>query len=362
MHRRQPLPADFMRLSEEESTDRIARVRRDLRDRVVILGHHYQRESVIRFADFRGDSLKLAQLAVSRSDAAFIVFCGVHFMAESADMLRAPHQKVILPDLTAGCPMADMADLPRAERCWAELNRAAVWPVIPITYINSSARIKAFTGRHGGIVCTSSNARAILEWAFRQAPRILFLPDQHLGRNTARAMGIPPEEILVWDPDQPQGGHSTEALRRARVLLWKGHCYVHQMFKISHVRHFQNQDPPYTILVHPECAADVVQAADMAGSTGFIVETIRQSAPGSRWAIGTEIHLVERLAREYPDRTIVPLTRFGAVCATMSRIDPPHLLWVLEAIAAGSPVNVIRVPEEDARDARLALQRMLDHS
>jgi quinolinate synthase len=362
MTRQQPLPADLETLSPEEAVSRIAPLRAALGDRVVLLGHHYQQDAVIQFADFRGDSLKLAQLAASRSGAEFIVFCGVHFMAESADILCAPEQQVILPDLNAGCPMADMVDLPQAEACWTELERANALPTVPITYINSSAAIKAFTGRLGGIVCTSSNAPRILEWAFRKAPRILFMPDQHLGRNTALGMGIPPEEIVVWDPRRPMGGHAPEALRRARVILWKGHCCVHQAFKTSHVKHFKEQDPSFKVLVHPECSAEVVQAADLAGSTGFIVETIRQSEPGSHWAVGTEIHLVDRLAAEYPDRTIVPLTRRGSECATMRLIDPPHLLWALESIAAGAPVNVIRVPDDIARDARLALQRMLDNS
>jgi len=362
MTRQQPLPDELARLSDEEAVSRISRIRPQLGQRVVILGHHYQQDAVIRFADFRGDSLKLAQLAASRSDAEYIVFCGVHFMAESADILCTPGQQVLLPDINAGCPMADMVDLNQAEACWAALEQAGATPTVPITYINSSAAIKAFTGRRDGIVCTSSNAPRIVEWAFRTAPRILFMPDQHLGRNTALGLGIPTAEIVLWDPLQPAGGLTPAALRAARVLLWKGYCCVHQAFKLSHVRHYREQDPPYQILVHPECSADVVQAADLAGSTGFIVETIRRSAPGSRWAVGTEIHLVDRLAAEYPDRTIVPLTRVGSECATMRLIDPRHLLWALDSILAGQPVNVIRVPEEIARDARLALQRMLDNS
>jgi len=362
MTKKQPLPTPYRNMAEEEILERIWIARRTLGDRLVLLGHHYQRDSVIQFADFRGDSLKLAQLAATQRDAEAIVFCGVHFMAESADILSADNQIVILPDLTAGCPMADMADISQVSTCWEQLTAVMSDTIVPVTYVNSSAVIKAFTGRHGGLTCTSSNAMHAMEWAFKQGRHILFLPDQHLGRNTAYAMGIPLDQMVLWDPDKPLGGNTPKEMDNARIILWKGHCYVHQMFKTSHVKHFRKIDPEMKIIVHPECEFDVVQAADLSGSTSMIIKAVEESEPGSRWAVGTEIHLVERLAKSFPDRTVVPLTRFGSFCATMYRIDLPHLLWALESLLSGQAVNVIKVQEKIAHNARLALNRMLEIS
>jgi len=343
-----------------EIQDRILAARKALGSRLVILGHHYQRDEVIRHADFTGDSFKLAQLAATRPEAEFIVFCGVHFMAESADILSAPHQKVVLPDLDAGCTMADMAETDQVEDCWDVVTEVVGEDVLPVTYMNSTAALKAFVGKHGGAVCTSSNARAILDWAFRQKARVLFFPDEHLGRNTGFRMGIPLERMQVWDPYEDRGGLSDERIRDARILLWKGHCSVHNRFTPDMVDKRRAQMPGVKVIVHPECRFEVAQKADAIGSTEGIIKTVHDSPPGSRWAVGTELNLVNRLARECaPEREVVSLDDCFCVCSTMFRIDPPHLLWALESLAAGRLVNVVAVPGQMAAEARIALDRML---
>jgi quinolinate synthase len=331
-----------------------------LGSRLIILGHHYQRDEVIKFADLRGDSFKLAQFAAERKDAEFIVFCGVHFMAESADILSGPHQKVVLPDLSAGCSMADMAELDQVETCWEELARQTSERVIPVTYMNSSAAIKAFCGRNGGAVCTSSNAGAVLRWALERGDKILFLPDQHLGRNSAYSLGYRLDEMALWDPYEVMGGNSSEALRNARFVLWKGHCSVHQRFLPAHVAQVRARYPGIRVISHPECRWEVCQLSDDVGSTEHIIKKVTHAPAGSQWAIGTEIHLVNRLKNENPDRLVVPLDDCGCLCSTMFRIDAPHLLWALENIAEGRIVNQITVPVSVAADARLALGRMLE--
>jgi quinolinate synthase len=345
----------------EDLQERIAAARRALGKRVVILGHHYQRDEVIRHADFTGDSFKLAQLAASRPEAEYIVFCGVHFMAESADILSAPHQKVILPDLDAGCTMADMAEIGQVEDCWDQVTAVVGQDIVPVTYMNSAASLKALVGREGGAVCTSSNARAVLDWAFRRKRRVLFFPDQHLGRNTGYRMGIPLEQMAVWDPNEERGGLTEEQIRGARVLLWKGHCSVHNRFTPDMVDRRREQIPGVRVIVHPECRFEVAQKADAIGSTEGIIKTITESPPGTKWAVGTELNLVSRLARECaPERQVVSLDDCFCVCSTMFRIDPPHLAWVLESLVEGRLVNVVKVPDEMARQARIALDRMLE--
>jgi quinolinate synthase len=354
------LPREIVSAPGDELQDRILEARRALGERLVILGHHYQRDEVIRHADFTGDSFKLAQLAASRPRAEYIVFCGVHFMAESADILSAPHQRVILPDLNAGCTMADMAEIDQVEDCWDHVTTVIGEEVVPVTYMNSTADLKAFVGRHGGAVCTSSNARAVLDWAFRQKPRVLFFPDQHLGRNTGYRMGIPLEAMPVWDPYEPGGGLTAEALRSGRIILWKGHCSVHNRFTPEMVDRRRAQIPGVKVMVHPECRFEVAQKADAIGSTEGIIKTVKESPAGTRWAVGTELNLVNRLAREAaPEREVVSLDDCFCVCSTMFRIDPPHLLWVLENLNEGRVVNEVRVPEQTAREARQALDRML---
>jgi quinolinate synthase len=354
------LPEPVTTASETEVQERIRAAKEALGRRLVILGHHYQRDEVIRHADFTGDSFKLAQLATTRPEAELIVFCGVHFMAESADILSAPHQKVILPDLDAGCTMADMAETDQVEECWEVVTEVVGEDVLPVTYMNSTAALKAFVGRHGGAVCTSSNARAVLDWAFRQRSRVLFFPDQHLGRNTAFRMGIPLERMQVWDPYEDRGGLSDAALRDARVLLWKGHCSVHNRFTPDMVDRRRAQMPGVKVIVHPECRFEVAQKADAIGSTEGIIKTVRESPEGTRWAVGTELNLVNRLARESaPAREVVSLDDCFCVCSTMFRIDPPHLLWALESLRDGRLVNVVAVPPSIAKDARVALDRML---
>ena len=357
----QPLPDRYLGLTDEEMADRIARARAALGSRLLILGHHYQRDEVIRFADCTGDSLKLARQAAERCDADYIVFCGVHFMAESADVLSAAHQRVILPDLAAGCSMADMAAADQLEICWEDLTALGVTDVVPVTYINSAASIKAFCGERGGVVCTSSNAEPTLRWAWERGEQILFLPDQHLGRNTAYAMGVPLDEMVVWDPDLAYGGVSLDQLRRARMILWKGHCSVHTRFTVSQVSYLRGAHPDIRIIVHPECTWDVVQAADESGSTEQIIKKVTQSPPGSTWAIGTEQHLVNRLAQELaPERTVMTLDSIGCLCSTMFRVSPNHLLWVLESLADGTVHNQIVVPEREKQWTRVALDRMLE--
>jgi quinolinate synthase len=339
--------------------ERIASAKERLGSRVVILGHHYQRDEVVKFADFRGDSLKLSQQAAG-TDAEYIVFCGVHFMAESADVLRRPHQVVVLPDLGAGCSMADMAEIGQVESCWEELWAAGIGGVVPITYMNSTAAIKAFTGRHGGAVCTSSNANAVMRWAFEQGERVLFLPDEHLGRNTAVALGMEPGRMVVWDPAKELGGNDEQSLARARVILWKGYCSVHQRFQPEHVDRVRLEYPDIRVIVHPECRAEVVGKADVVGSTEKIIKAVSEAGPGSSWAIGTEIHLVNRLAREFPEQQIVSLDPHVCVCTTMFRISPQHLAWALENLAEDRVVNRIEVDAATRQWARVALERMLE--
>jgi quinolinate synthase len=364
---RQPLPENYLRLSEDEMDARIAAAKQTLGDRVVILGHHYQRDEVIKFADFTGDSLKLARAAASRGKAEFIVFCGVHFMAESADILCAPHQKVVLPDLAAGCSMADMAAGDQLDICWRELKEmgVAVEPgdgggVIPVTYINSSADIKAFCGEHGGIVCTSTNAAAIMGWAWQRGEKLVMLPDQHLGRNTGFKMGVPLDEMVVWDQNEVWGGLTPEQVKKAKLILWNGHCSVHTRFNVKQIAAFREKYPDGKVIAHPECTFDVVQAADVSGSTEHIINTVRNSPSGSIWAVATEIHLVNRLKNDVePDKTVVTLDPFGCLCSTMFRVSPNHLLWVLEGLVEGKVHNQIIVPEPQKSFARLALERML---
>ncbi len=340
---------------------RILRVKEQMGESLLILGHHYQQDEVIRFADLRGDSFRLSKLAATNAACRAIVFCGVHFMAETADILSRDEVKVYLPDLAAGCSMADMADLESVEAAWHDLADVIdVNDLMPVTYVNSSADLKAFCGQHGGIVCTSSNARAVLEWAFDQRRRVLFFPDQHLGRNTARGMGIALDEMTVWDPREPSGGNSPNQIDSARVILWRGHCSVHQMFKLDHVQQFRRRFPGSKVLVHPECMMQVVDAADLTGSTEFIIKTIVDAPAGTTWGIGTELHLVNRLAQENPDKSIHFLSPMVCMCATMFRIDMPHLAWCLENLARGTPVNQIKVAPQTAHWARLALERMLE--
>jgi quinolinate synthase len=355
-----PLPETYVELSEQELDERIGHAKATLGPRVVILGHHYQRDEVIKFADYRGDSLRLSQQAASRKEAEYIVFCGVHFMAESADILSGDHQIVILPDMNAGCSMADMADLEQVEVCWDELARATDAKVVPITYINSTAAIKGFVGEHGGAVCTSSNARKVMEWALERGDKGLFVPDEHLGRNTGYRMGIPLEEMVVWDPHKEMGGLSEDGILRARVILWKGHCSVHQRFLPGHVAKVRAEYPGIRVIAHPECRWDVCELADEVGSTEFIIKRVTESPTGSQWAVGTEIHLVNRLAHELPDRRIVSLEDCGCFCSTMFRISPQHLCWTLESLLAGEMVNRVSVEPETKRWALVALERMLD--
>jgi quinolinate synthase len=357
--RPQPSPALF-ELPDEQVLERIAARKAELGERLLILGHHYQADEVIRFADYRGDSYKLAKAAAFAAKAEAIVFCGVHFMAESTDILVRPRRPVLLPDLRAGCTMADMADIDDVELAWDEIRECTDARVVPITYINSAASLKAFVGRNGGTVCTSSNARKIITWAFERGEKLLFFPDQHLGRNTCHAMGIPLEEILVWDPAELHGGHEPADIARARVLLWKGHCSVHQGFTVQQIETWRRERPGIQIIVHPECTWEVVQHADASGSTEHILETIAKAPAGSAWAVGTEIHLVTRLKNAHPDKFITSLSPFQCLCSTMYRIRPQYLLWVLDELAAGRVVNAISVPDAIAEPARIALERMLE--
>ena len=354
------LPNAFTRLSDDEVDGRIRDAREVLGKRLVILGHHYQRDEVIKFADVRGDSFKLAQWAASRKDAEYIVFCGVHFMAESADVLSADHQKVVLPDMSAGCSMADMAALDQVETCWEDLKRITSGTIIPVTYMNSAASIKAFCGKHGGAVCTSSNSQVVMSWALERADKILFLPDQHLGRNTGYSLGLSLDVMPVWDPYEELGGNTEKALKDSRVILWKGHCSVHQRFLPEHVAQVRSRYPDIRVISHPECRFEVTQLSDEVGSTEHIIKCITQSPADTKWAIGTEVHLVNRLKSENPDRFIIPLDDCGCLCSTMFRIDPQHLLWSLENLVEGRVPNQITVPADVAANARTALNRMLE--
>jgi quinolinate synthase len=363
-----PLPYRYAQLSEDALCAGIKAFKNALGDRLVILGHHYQQDDVIRFADFTGDSLKLAQLAAEQTAAEYIVFCGVHFMAESADILTSERQKVILPDLSAGCSMADMAHIDQAEAAWPFLEQAAGMPITPVTYVNSSAAVKAFVGRRDGACCTSSNAKLVIDWALHGATpdgdpteghKVLFLPDQHLGRNSAYALGWPLKSMVIYDPKEPEGGLRPEQVGDARFILWKGHCSVHQLFNVQQVVAIRTLDEPYQVLVHPECSWEVCQQADLVGSTEYIVKQVREASSGSYWAIGTEIHLVQRLAATYPDKHVRSLADIQCLCTTMYRVDLKHLYWVLEQLTAGKVVNRIAVDDETRRWSRVALDRML---
>ena len=361
------LPDQYRQASEAELHERISAAQRELGDRVVMLGHFYQRDEVVRHADFVGDSFQLAKAARTRPEAEAIVFSGVHFMAETADLLSTPEQAVILPNLAAGCSMADMADLDSVLDCWEQLEEVygtapdaeGRVPVIPVTYMNSSADLKGFVGEHGGIVCTSSNASAVLDWAFERGQRVLFFPDQHLGRNTGRAMGIDLEQMPMWNPRKPLGGNTEEQLETARILLWHGFCSVHRRFTVDQIAQARSQFPDVHVVVHPECPMPVVEAADSAGSTDFIVKAIEAAPAGSTFAVGTEINLVQRLAAQFPQHTIFCLDPVICPCSTMYRIHPGYLAWVLESLLAGEVVNRITVADEVADPARVALERML---
>src|SRR5688500_4044380 len=361
---RQPLPERYLGLSDEELDRRITAAKSALGTRLIILGHHYQRDEVIKFADYIGDSFRLSGEVAKHPEAEFIVFCGVHFMAESADVLSAPHQKVILPDLAAGCSMADMAAIDQLETCWDDLfnsqfsieNRQFV---VPITYINSSAAIKAFVGERGGIVCTSTNCAATLRWAWERGERILFLPDQHLGRNTAYKMGVPLDKMIVWDPHEMFGGQTAGQIADAKMILWKGHCSVHERFATAQIARIRQQHPGVRVIVHPEVPWDVVQAADDSGSTEYIIRQVTDSAPGSVWAVGTEIHLVNRLAKSVaPHKTVLSLDQFGCLCSTMFRVSLNHLLWILEGLIEGRVHNRIEVSDEQKYWTKVALDRI----
>lgn len=359
----QDIPREYWNLSAEELTEKIAVARKKLGKRLVVLGHHYQREDVIQFADYRADSFKLSQWAAEHDEADYIVFCGVHFMAEAADILSADHQKVILPNMAAGCSMADMADPEDVYSCWAELEEAGFADqVIPVTYMNSAASLKAFCGKHNGIVCTSSNAPAVLKWAFERGQKVLFFPDQHLGRNTGAKMGVPLDQMRLWNYGKPYGslgGLTKEEIERSKILLWQGHCSVHQRFTVDQIAAAREKYPNVHVVVHPECRYDVVQAADSNGSTEFIFQTVKNGKAGDVFAVGTEINLVSRLAHEYPDRTVFCLDPVVCPCSTMYRIHPAYLAWTIEELAKGHVVNQVQVDEETARYAKIALDRML---
>ena len=354
------LLANYADLSAQELDARIARAKDQLGSRLVVLGHHYQRDEVVKFADYRGDSLRLSQLAARRPEAEYIVFCGVHFMAESADILSGDHQAVILPDLNAGCSMADMANLEQVEVCWEQLTAANSGKLVPVTYINSTAAIKAFVGRNDGAVCTSSNARKVMEWALARGEKALFLPDEHLGRNTGYGLEIPLEQMAVWNPLEEDGGLTAEQIRNARVYLWKGHCSVHMRFRPEHVERARQSHPGIRVIAHPECSWEVCQAADEVGSTEYIIKRIVEAPAGSAWAVGTEIHMIRRMAREHPDRLVVSLDDCVCMCSTMFRISPQHLCWTLESLCSGQVVNRIQVDPETKRWALVALNRMLE--
>lgn len=364
--------ANYKSLENDALRSRVNAVRNQLGSELLILGHHYQQDEVIELSNLRGDSYQLSKMAAENADCRWIVFCGVHFMAETADMLANRPEKlkerdgqrvgVILPDMAAGCSMADMAAIEQVENAWEELSEVVdTNEITPVTYINSAASLKAFCGRHGGIVCTSSNAPAVLQWAFQRTKRVLFFPDQHLGRNTSLQMGISNDQMPVWDPYADElGGNSEQQLQASRVILWKGHCSVHQMFRPEHVLQFREQIPGIQILVHPECPQEVNDLADVSGSTGKIIQTVQQAAPGTKWAIGTELHLVNRLRDQHPQQEIHFLSPVVCMCATMYRIDLAHLCWSLENLAAGTPVNVVKVDEETTKWSLIALTRMLE--
>jgi quinolinate synthase len=382
----QPLSETYRRLSDDALRSRIRAARAALGSSLVILGHHYQQDDVVEFADFAGDSFELSRRAAAQKNIRYVVFCGVHFMAESADILTPPDVQVILPDLGAGCSMADMANMDQAVECWEQIQQLCPHStLVPITYINSSAAVKSFVGEHGGAVCTSSNCRQVLQWALAggaasttapcndsqgnadpPAPpavnpdiKVLFLPDQHLGRNTAYDMGFPLDSMVVWDPTLDLGGNAAEALARSKFILWKGHCSVHQLFRPEHIEQVRQRYPNMKVIVHPECRWEVVRQADLSGSTSMIVRTIDAAPPGSQWAVGTEVHLVNRLARQHPEQKIIVLSDCQCLCTTMFRIDLPHLCWVLEELVKGNVVNRIQVDDHTRQWATVALERML---
>jgi quinolinate synthase len=357
----QKIPNEYLHFSAEELDQRIHEARQKLGTSVTVLGHHYQREEVIKYADFQGDSFLLSQEAASLPEAEYIVFCGVHFMAETACILCAPHQQVILPNITAGCSMADMAPMEDVEDSWDDLQEVLGdhGGIVPITYMNSIAGIKALCGRNGGAVCTSSNAKAVLEWAFQQGERVLFLPDQHLGRNSGLSLGVGLDEMVVWNPFKPLGGNTPEQLRKSRMVLWQGHCSVHTRFTVKQIQSARERYPDITVLVHPECTMETVQAADLNGSTEFIRKAINEAPAGSVWAVGTEISLVNRLSLNNPDKTVFCLDPVSCPCSTMYRIHPAYLLWVLDNLAEGNVVNEITVPAGVKDESTVALERML---
>ena len=357
----QQLPGEYAHLDASALDERIGVARKALGERVVILGHHYQREEVIKYADLQGDSFKLSQHAASQAAAEYIVFCGVHFMAETAEVLSQAHQQVILPNISAGCSMADLAPTDDVLDCWDDLMEA-LGPegIVPVTYMNSTAAIKALCGRNGGIVCTSSNAAEIVAWANEQAPRVLFLPDEHLGRNTAIKLGIPVEQTVVWNPHKPLGGLTPDQLRDAKMVLWQGHCAVHTRFRVKQIEAARERFPGVNVIVHPECTMEVVQAADLNGSTEQIIKAVNGGEPGSVWAVGTEINLVHRLALHNPDKTVFCLDPVVCPCSTMYRIHPAYVAWVLEELLKGNVVNRIKVDPATQAESAIALQRMLD--
>lgn len=356
------IPRYYAEMDGAELDQRIAAAKEKLGTRLVILGHHYQRDEIIKYADYRGDSFKLAQLAAARPEADYIVFCGVHFMAESADILSGPHQKVILPNPAAGCSMADMANIAEVEECWQMLHDVLGEDagIIPVTYMNSAANLKAFCGRNGGIVCTSSNAPAVMKWAFSQGQRVLFFPDEHLGRNTGLKYGILESQMTVWNPKDPMASEDAEEeIERARIILWKGYCTTHMRFNVQQIAKARAEYPDIKILVHPECRREVVEAADLYGSTEYIIQQIERAPSGSKWGVATEINLVHRLAQEHPEQFIFCLDPIVCPCSTMYRIHPAYLAWVLEALLEGEVINQVSVNEETAHWARVALERML---
>jgi quinolinate synthase len=354
----QLLPEQYKTFDVAEMEERVRQIRSRMGRRLYIPGHHYQKDEVIQFADVTGDSLQLAQQSARNQEAQYIVFCGVHFMAETADILTNDQQVVILPDLRAGCSMADMADIRQTERAWEILQGLFGDTILPLTYVNSTAAIKAFCGRHGGATVTSSNAKKMLEWAFTQKQRLLFLPDQHLGRNTAYDLGVPLEQMAVWDPIEERLEYEGD-IEQIRVLLWKGHCSVHEKFTVENIRHIRETDPEMKIIVHPECSHEVVQLADEAGSTHYIIQTIAAAPAGTKWAVGTEMNLVNRLGQMHPEQTIISLNPNMCPCLTMNRIDLPHLLWALESVDRGEVIHQIKVDEDVAHYAKIALERML---
>ena len=356
----QQIPPEYLHYTAEELDQRIGEARGKLGSSVTILGHHYQREEVIKYADFQGDSFLLSREAANRPDADYIIFCGVHFMAETACILAAPHQKVILPNITAGCSMADMAPMDDVEDAWADLQEVlGPGGIVPVTYMNSIAGIKALCGRNGGAVCTSSNARAVLEWAFTQGERVFFLPDQHLGRNMALELGVSLDEMVIWNPFRQLGGNTPEQLRGAKMVLWQGHCAVHTRFTVGQIEAARALHPDINVVVHPECPMETVQAADMVGSTEYIREKVNSAPPGSKWAIGTEVSLVNRLAINNPDKTVFCLDPVTCPCSTMYRIHPAYVLWMLDGLLEGKVNNEITVPEDIKRESLIALERML---